>query len=221
MAPAPGAASQDERLAGEGRGYRALAGAGWAQKEEQRRPAWVQVLFGPRQSGPQAHTVTTPTEASAEAPGGREGGGQSNMAGPGTTSSGPAWGPGAQEEPEPRMLTGSGARASSAPFDGCLVGKGALQGVRQRALCDDLLSERASLQLPQPLEESKGNSQEGEKFLSKHLLCSPRPNPLLYWALTVNLLPSLQAAGVFVISPTCRRRKQKHESGSGGLQITR
>lgn len=54
------------------------------------------------------------------------------------------------------MLTGSGARASSAPFDGCLVGKGALQGVRQRALCDDLLSERASLQLPQPLEESKG-----------------------------------------------------------------
>lgn len=116
MAPAPGAANQDERLAGEGRGYRALMGVGWAQKEEHRRPAWVQVLFGPRQSGPQAHTVTTPTKASAEAPGGREGGGQSNTAGPGTTNSGPAWGPGAQEEPEPRMLTEDADRLRGTGF---------------------------------------------------------------------------------------------------------
>ena len=70
----------------------------------------------------------TPTKASAEAPGGREGGRQSNMAGPGTTSSGPAWGAGAQEEPRPRMLTGSGARAPSAQFDGCFVGEGSPAG---------------------------------------------------------------------------------------------
>ena len=74
-----------------------------------------------------------------------------------------------------------------------------------------------------PWRKARGTPRSRERetaFKTSSLLHTPR-SPLLYRALTMNLLPSLQAAGVFVISPTCRRRKQKHESESGGLQITR